>query len=308
MKKIVFIGGPTASGKTDLAVSIAQKFSGELINADSRQIYKYLDIGTNKGDIKNIKGNNYLQGIPIHLVSFLDPDKNYSVFDFKEAAVTLIEDIIVRGKLPIIVGGTGLYIDSIIKNYQLTTQQNTELRKELETKDLNELQQELITNNLNNYTRLNDSDRANKRRLVRLIEKLKPDYIINNVKSDYDSLFLYPTYNWEDLVIKIETRVDLMFKEGIVEEVKHLITLGFSKNSIALQGTGYKEVLSLLDGNISLQECINLVKISHRQYAKRQRTWFEGEGRKYNLTNVENAQQAENKVNEFYGSTNIKTR
>lgn len=306
MKKIVFIGGPTASGKTDLAVEIAKQFNGELINADSRQIYKYLDIGTNKDDITEQNGKFFIKNIPIHLVNFLNPDERYSVYDFKQAAIAQIEDIINRGRLPIIVGGTGLYIDSIIKDYPLEVNKNNELRTQLEAKNTNELQQILISEYAQEFEKLNKSDKSNPRRLVRLIEKLKSEGTqnSNNLQDkkvcNYDYIFLYPEYNVDELNQKIDKRVEQMFNEGIVEETLKVLDLGFPKDCIALQGTGYKEVIDLINKNITGKECIRLVKISHRQYAKRQRTWFEGIGRGYKLTKVENAQQAIEKVKEFY--------
>lgn len=300
MKKIVFVGGPTASGKTDLAVNLAQKFNGELINADSRQVYKYLNIGTNKGDIKLQDNQYYLQDIPIHLISFLDPDKRFSVFEFKDAAIKLIDSIIEKGKLPIIVGGTGLYIDSIIKNYQLSGAQDLEMRKELEARSLAELQEILKSKHPENYENLNSSDKSNPQRIVRLIEKLSAKSKVETIDSHYDYVLLYPEYNWEELIKKISDRVEQMFKEGLIEEVKTVLNLGFNRDSVALTGTGYKEVIAMLDGAISLQKCIELVKISHRQYAKRQKTWFEGKGRGYNLIKIENAKQAEGIVNKFY--------
>ena len=301
MKKIVFIGGPTASGKTDLAVRIAKEFNGELINADSRQIYKFLDIGTNKGGIKQIEGKNFIDDIPIHLVSFLNPDERYSVFEFKVAAINLIEEIISRKKLPIIVGGTGLYIDSIIKNYELTSATDSKIRENFENKSLGELTAFLNENFSNEFAQLNSSDRLNKRRLVRLVEKLlapTPQYKTSKL-INYDYIFLYPQYKWEDLTLKIGYRVDQMFSEGLVKEVEDVLAKGFLKSSIALQGTGYKEVMQYLASNIDLKNCIELVKISHRQYARRQRTWFEGEGRGYNLLKVKDYSEAKDLIEAF---------
>jgi tRNA dimethylallyltransferase len=299
MKKIVFIGGPTASGKTNIAVEIAKNFNGELINADSRQIYKYLDIGTNKGDIKNIDGKNYIDDIPIHLVSFLEPNIRYNVFDFKQSAINLIEDIINRGKLPIIVGGTGLYIDSIIKNYQLL-EGNTNLRADLEKMSTSELQTNLEKNFFEEFSKLNNSDKLNPRRLVRLLEKLhSPELNFSNNKIEYDYIFIYPEHNLELLLTTIENRVEQMFKNGIVSETKKVLDLGFSKDSVALQGTGYKQVIELLENKISGKKCIELVKTSHKQYAKRQITWFEGKGRNYLLKKVKSTNDAKQLVLDF---------
>jgi len=300
MKKIVFIGGPTASGKTSLAVELAKKFNGELINADSRQIYKYLDIGTNKGEIISKNDQNFIDDIPIHMIGFLNPDERYNVFEFKQEAIKLVNQIIEKGKLPIIVGGTGLYIDSIIKDYSLSGERNADLRHELEKLGVEELRNILINEHKAEFEGLNQSDKSNPQRLVRLIEKLKSPTKYSSKFNDFEYIFLYPKYDWDLLVQKINDRVEQMFKDGIIEEVQKVLSLGFSKDSAALKGTGYKEILMLLDGIINLQRCIELVKISHRQYAKRQKTWFEGKGRGYNLIKTENTEQAIEKVKEFY--------
>lgn len=298
MEKIVIIGGLTASGKTALAVKLAKKYNGELINADSRQIYKYLDIGTNKDGIITTEQGSFIDEVPIHLVSFLEPNQRYSVYDFKSDAIKHIEDILSRKKLPIIVGGTGLYIDSIIKNYKLETTSSSAPKAELESKSLLELQQIANQDHPESYLALNKSDQSNKRRLIRLIERQG----INNIskeQSQYEYLFLYPKYTWKELLVKIETRVEGMFKEGLVAETKRVLNLGFSKNSVALQGIGYKQVIEYLEGNFNSQKCIDLVKIAHRQYAKRQRTWFEGKSRNYDLNIIGNFEDAVRAVDKF---------
>lgn len=298
MKKIVFIGGPTGSGKTDIAVKIAKEVDGELINADSRQIYKLLNIGTNKGEINELNGQKYIDGVPIHLIDIISPNERFSVFQFKEMAIKQIDKILNKERVPIIVGGTGLYIDSIIKDYQPSAD-NTEFNtSELEAKTTAELQDLLIKVNPSKYESLNSSDKNNKRRLIRSI--IKKEAVLPLEDTKYEYIFLYPDYLWNLLDKRIADRVELMFKNGLVNEVKDVLKL-FPKESIALQGTGYKEVLKYLEGEIDLQECINLVKISHRQYAKRQITWFEGIGRGYKLFKVKDTEEALRAVEDFYG-------
>jgi len=322
--QFIIIGGPTSTGKTRFALNLAHRFNGELINADSRQIYKYLNIGTNKGDIKQTSTGFLIDKIPIKLISFLNPNESYSVYKFQEAAKEEIFNIKERGKLPIIVGGTGLYIDSLLKRYSLDEEVvDSKKREMLDKLDIKELQDLLKERNRNLFDNLNNSDQNNPRRLIRLIEKIEaekirinknkldPDYInlennnINTKESDNlifnrsDYLFFYPKYKWEDLKLQIEKRVEEMFKEGLVLETQNILDLGFTKDSIALQGIGYKEVISYLNKEINLEKTIELVKIGHKQYAKRQRTWFEGKGRGYNLKIIDFKDPDLNKVLEI---------
>ena len=319
-KKFFIVGGPTASGKTDFAIRLAKKHNGELINVDSRQIYKYLSIGTNVGDIdkvcdyelpitnyeKSITRNlplHTVNDVPIHLIHFLEPDIRFDVFSFKVLAEALIEDVVSRGKTPILVGGTGLYIDSLLNGYEIQetgNEQNRELRKELSLLTVSELQDILISRFSFPISRLNNSDKNNPRRLIRLIEKSemsdekreKRNEIaafprLSSLISRFHVTFYYPKYDLEELKDKIAKRVDEMFNEGLVEETKKVLELGFPKSSVALQGIGYREVIAYLDGDMTLEECKERVKISHRQYARRQRTWFEGDGRGYDLKVIE---------------------
>lgn len=279
MNKLIIVCGPTSSGKTALALKIAQESNGELVNADSRQIYKYLDIGTNKShQSSNVAPSG--DEVPIHLLSFLNPDERFSVFEFKNLAEAKIDEIFSRGKQPILVGGTGLYIDSIVKNYQPEVNiEGSAKREKLEQLSLEELQ--AIASEMHILQELNESDRQNPRRLVRLIEKGGNPKI--NQDSKYEIEMIYPNFEWEDLKTRIENRVDEMFKEGIIEETKKVLEMGFSENSVALQGIGYREVMQFLQKEISLEQCIDRVKTAHKQYAKRQITWFEGKGRGYEL-------------------------
>lgn len=286
--KIIIVAGPTSSGKTGFALKLANKLNGELINADSRQIYKYLDIGTNKGKLVTNKfGKKFLEGVPIHLIDFLEPDKRYNLFTFKREAEEKILEISKKGKTPIIVGGTGLYIDSVVKDYHDNSGlNNKETRLKLEAFSKENLQKEYLKLYKKNY--LNNSDFNNKRRLIRQIEKynLRSNSVLE--KSDLFSTkyiidFYYPVFELSELKKKIAIRVEEMFKEGLIEETQNVLKLGYAKNSIALQGIGYKEVLEYLDNKATLPETIKKVKTAHIKYAKRQITWFEGAGRNYKL-------------------------
>lgn len=288
--KVIFIVGLTATGKTKLAIETARELNGELINCDSRQVYKYLDIGTNKGEIKTIGNNKFVEDIPIKLIDFLEPNDSYSVYDFKRDAIACIKDIHSRNKVAIVVGGTGLYVDCLIKNYQLQTQANAELRSAFASLNTIELQEKLNQINPTALDKLNNSDKNNPRRLIRLIEKLSESNLDNKLTAEFDFNFDYQLffkdYNPNLLDSILDSRVEQMFKDGLIEEVKKVLDLGFSKDSVSLKSLGYKEVLMHLDNKINLRQCIDLVKIAHRQYAKRQRTWFLGEGRDYKLIKV----------------------
>lgn len=289
MNKIIVIGGLTASGKTKLGVEIAKKFNGELVNADSRQIYRYLDIGTNKDKVD----------IPIHLVDIINPDESYSVYNYQQAAFKVIDEIISKGKVPILVGGTGLYIDSVIKNYNIheSVDQNN-LRAELIEKSIDELKEIIPEEKLN---KLNNSDKNNPRRLIRIIEKQIELINFEEQKSNpkYDFLFLYPEYNWEELKIKIEKRVDQMFELGLVNETKKVLAMEYKDNDPGLQIMGYSQVIKCLKGEFDLNKAIELTKFAHKQYAKRQRTWFEGEGRGYDLIKVKSSDEKLREIENF---------
>jgi len=288
-KTVLIVGGPTSSGKTSYALKLAKELNGELINADSRQIYKYLNIGTNKGTL-NGDLEKSIDGIPIHLIDFLTPDKRFNVFEWRNAALKVIKEIQFRGNVAIIVGGTGLYIDSLIKeykfdnNYSVSTDQKS-LLKDLDTSNLIMLQNHFKQHLPSVWASLNYSDQNNLRRLQRLVEKFQeePKVLKETFETISDYVFYYPKYDWEELKQRINTRVEEMFNDGLVEETRNILKLGFDKDCLGLQIMGYKEVIRYLSEEITFDTCKELVKISHRQYARRQRTWFEGDRRKYNL-------------------------
>lgn len=284
-KKVIIVAGPTGSGKTEIALALAEKFNGELINSDSRQVYKYLNIGTNKGNISSKDNHTYIKSIPIHLINILEPNEQFNVFEFKKLAEKKIDEIITNKKLPIVVGGTGLYIDSLVRNYiQTDIESDPDLRNELNNLTLEELRERIKKED---YESLNDSDKQNPRRLIRIIEKESSNQYGELSESIYDYLILYPKYVWEELKEKLDKRVEHMFEYGLVNETKLVLKKGFSRTDPGLQVMGYKEVQDYLEEKITIDQCIDLVKIAHRQYAKRQRTWFEGIGRNYDLKKVD---------------------
>jgi tRNA dimethylallyltransferase len=305
-QKVIIVSGPTASGKTDFAIQKAKELNGELISADSRQIYKYLPITTNIGEVSysheiELEINNKTISLPvhkykeklIHLIQFVDPKDIFNVYEWKVYAEALIRDINKRGKTPIIVGGTGLYIDALIKNYNISESDEEidwEQRGRLELLELEELYE--ILNKLDGkiLRSLNESDIKNKRRLIRLIEKGgdRNKKIENRIKKlNFEFEMFYPRYNWEDLKNRIKFRVEKMFDEGIVEEIKNLLAKGYSKSEPGLKIMGASQVIDYLDGKLNLEECKLQIINAHNQYARRQRTWFEGEGRDYRLQVVD---------------------
>lgn len=286
--KLIVVAGPTASGKTSFAINLALKLDGELISADSRQIYKYLDIGTNKGitskvgEIKIEDGDLPIHeidssGINIHLLSFLEPDVNFDAFTFRKYFNEIYRYVVSTGKQPILVGGTGLYIDLIINHlkYSNVTSPDPDLRKELNSLSRTELQSRLKEISNDSYEKLNQSDRQNPRRLIRSIEKVKTNkrsHKEETIQIDSEVYFLTPEL--VELTDRLNNRVDEMFNAGLLNEVKQVLDMGYDENSVALQGIGYAQVLKMLKNEISESECIQKIKIEHRKYAKRQLTWF----------------------------------
>lgn len=277
-KKILVIGGPTAVGKTELSIDLAKRLNGEIISADSMQIYKYMDIGSAKVS----KGE--MNGVVHHLIDVVDPSINFSVVDYKEQGEKAIKEIISRGKLPIIVGGTGLYINSLTCNMNFTkAEKDEEYRKELD-KLANEHGNNYIHEMLKEIDPIsyNEIHANNRKRVIRALEvyKLtgKPFSSYNAgedfYKSEYDVYYYVLTMDREKLYERINLRVDIMMEKGLLEECIKLKEMGYTSSMQSMQGIGYKEILYYLEGNVKLQEAINMIKQGSRNYAKRQLTWF----------------------------------
>lgn len=278
MNNVIVILGPTASGKTKLSIELAKDIHGEIVSADSMQVYKYMDVGTAKPDEEE------KQGIKHYLIDEITPDREFSVAGFQQLAIKYIDDIINRGKVPIVSGGTGLYIDSLIYNIEFgDTICDWELREKLKNEAL-EKGNEYLHNKLKEI----DPEAAEKihmnnvKRVIRAIEVYtytqKPISMHQEESrknpSKYNFVIFGLKMDREKLYERINQRVDLMMEKGLIQEVKKLIEMGYDRSTIAMQGIGYKEILSYLRGEITLDEAVYVLKRDTRHYAKRQLTWF----------------------------------
>ena len=269
MDKVIVITGPTAVGKTKLSVKIAKELNTEIINSDAYQVYKGLDIATAK-----VKEEEK-EGIKHHLLDIIEPSTEFSVFDYQKITRDKITEFINNNKIPLLVGGSGLYIDSVVKNYNFN-EEKRDSKLEEETKDLTneELHQILISLNPDKAKEIHPN---NRKRVLRSIELEKSDIDKNerNKKNEpyYDSLIIFLNDDRDVLYERINNRVDQMIKEGLIEEAKYFYDNNLlSKTSKAT--IGYKELFEYFDNLISLDEAIDLIKKNSRHYAKRQMTWF----------------------------------
>lgn len=270
--KVIVICGPTASGKTGLGIELANTINGEIVSCDSMQIYKYMDIGTAKPTEDEQKLAKH------HLVDFVSPDKRYSVADFKKDASKTIEDILSRNKVPILVGGTGLYVNSLIYNIEYKEEiTDIDYRKELEKIDLDKLYNKALEIDPDAMQKISKSDR---KRITRVLEiyhstgKTKTELEADSRKElEYDYKIFVLSMDRQILYDRINKRVDLMIENGLIQEVENVLKL-FNTFPTAMQGLGYKEVVEYLDGKISKEDMIEKIKQETRRYAKRQLTWF----------------------------------
>lgn len=276
---IIALVGPTAVGKTELSIELAKRFNGEIISGDSMQVYKHMDIGTAKINRKE------MADIPHHMIDILEPDETFSAYDFKNRAQNLIDEITARGHMPIIVGGTGLYIQSLIYNYAFEDETISEAQQIKVDHTLNELDS-LSNEALHDYLVSIDKDSAdtihpnNRKRVRRAIEYyLKTKKLLSSRKKNqqytenYDTLLIGIEMSRETLYQRINKRVDIMLERGLLNEVKQLVEDGF-ETCQSMQAIGYKEMLPVIKNEASLAEATNKLKKHSRNYAKRQMTWF----------------------------------
>ncbi|MDD2469393.1 MAG: tRNA (adenosine(37)-N6)-dimethylallyltransferase MiaA [Bacilli bacterium] len=260
MNKVIVITGPTGIGKTRLSITIAKHFNGEIINADSMQIYKGLDIGTAK------ISESEKEGIPHHLFDIREIEDDYSVYDYQRDGRLILDNLNTK-KIPIIVGGTGLYIKALLYNYSFN--------KENQKYDFSHLTNEQLYDELKKYNNGIDIHINNRQRLERYLNKYMNNNTIVNDRDEllYDTIFIGLTTDRDTLYNIINKRVDKMIANGLIDEVKAIYDRGIRSKSI-MTGIGYKELYQYFDGEISLEDAISIIKQNSRRYAKRQYTWF----------------------------------
>jgi tRNA dimethylallyltransferase len=286
-QKLVAIVGPTAVGKTDISVEVAANLDGEIISADSMQVYRGMDIGTakiQKHEMVSING----KAIPHHLLDILEPDESFSVADFQALARELIQKINERGKIPLLVGGTGLYVNAVIDPYNFTPQETDyDLREKLYAEGKcygNEyLHQKLLSLDAETGKKLHPNDL---RRIVRALEIYyqtgKPLSLIqkeHNCRIPYDLVMVGLYCDRDILYERINKRVDQMIEKGLIEEVQGLLKKGYSPKLNSMQGLGYRQIAAYLTGLLTKEEAIELLKRETRRFAKRQFTWFKRDKR-----------------------------
>lgn len=279
-KPLIVIAGPTACGKTDISIDLAEKVGGEIISGDSMQVYKYMDIGTAKATKEEMRG------IPHYLVDELYPDEEYNVMLFQQKAKQYMEGIYSRGHIPIIVGGTGFYINALVYDNDFSEEEESEIRKELYAVAENEGAERL-------HAMLAEVDpeyaanihHNNVKRVARALEyyRLTGEKMSEHNKNakeketPYNLAFFVLNMDREKLYERINLRVDIMMNNGLEQEVRKLIEMGYSPELVSMQGLGYKEFIPYFNGEISLEQVVDDIKKYTRRFAKRQLTWFRGQ-------------------------------
>ena len=278
-EKIICVVGPTACGKTKLGVLLAKRYDGEVVSADSMQIYKGMTIGTAAPTAEE------MEGVPHHMIAVADPAEQWSAARYARAAVPIVDDILRRGKRPILVGGTGLWLDAVVQGRTFAGGHaggavRRELQAQLAREGIGPLLEELRQVDPESAARLHPADT---KRILRALEVyLETGETISahnaatrQLPPRYDAVWIGLQFaDRADMKALIDRRVDKMAEEGLLEEVQALLAMGLPRNATAMQAIGYKEFLGVLDGTLTEQEALELVKLRSRQYAKRQLTWL----------------------------------
>ena len=276
-EKVIVICGPTASGKTALSIELAKKINGEIVSCDSMQIYKEMDIGTAKPTKEE------MQGIKHYMLDIISPDERYSVADYKKQAKEAIKEILSKGKVPIVVGGTGLYVDSLIyeidyPEIEFDEKYRKELEQEVEEKGLNTLYEKAKEIDEEAIKKISPND---KKRILRILEiyhatgknKTEQEKESRKNKPEFDYKVFALNMERSKLYERINKRVDIMIENGLIEEVENVYKK-YNEFPTAMQGLGYKEVVQYLEKRLTKEEMIEKIKQETRRYAKRQLTWF----------------------------------
>ncbi len=280
-QKLVILTGPTAVGKSKLSIELAKRIGGEIISADSMQVYKYMNIGTDK--ISKEK----MGGVPHHLIDFLEPTQDFNVFMFQKLVKEKISEIAERGNVPILVGGTGFYIQAVLYDIDFTeTDENDEYRIALEKRAEDEgthvLFEELKQVDPESAEIIHEN---NVKRVIRALEYYKKtgkpisehNKEQHEKSSPYDFRYFVLTDDRKTLYSRIDKRVDQMMEDGLLEEVKSLEKLNIPRTATSMQSLGYREIIGYLDGDYDLERAVYLIKLNTRHFAKRQLTWFRRE-------------------------------
>ena len=305
-KRMITILGPTASGKTPLAAALAEKVGGEIISADSRQVYRRMDIGTGKdlGDYI-LKIKDEIVKIPYHLIDICEPGTKYNLFQYKQDFYDAYQDICRRGVVPILCGGTGLYIEAVLKGYKLSpVPQNPELRQRLESKSLEELTEMLVElkekngSNMHNKTDVDSCQRAIRAIEIETYNLEHP--MPRRELPPVDSLIVGVHIDREQRREKISRRLKARLEEGMIDEVKALLAEGIPSEDLLYYGLEYKFVTEYIIGNTTYDEMFQHLEIAIHQFAKRQMTWFRGmERRGFKIHWIDAMQPMDDKVKEI---------
>ena len=280
-KPLIILTGPTSVGKTALSIALAKAVNGEIISADSMQVYKHMDIGTAKIKPKE------MNGIPHHLIDEFEPDEEFNVVRFQQLTKAYMEEIYAKNKIPILVGGTGFYIQAVLNDIDFTENETDYTYRSY----LEQLVQEKGEQYLHDMLLKVDPESAesihpnNSKKVIRALEyvKLTGDKISEHneeqrkKESPYSFCYFVLNKDRAKLYETINYRVDLMIQEGLVEEVKDLAARGYTRDLVSMQGLGYKEILAFLDNECTLEEAVEILKRDTRHFAKRQLTWFKRE-------------------------------
>ena len=277
--KIACIAGPTACGKTTLGVLLAQRFCGEVVSVDSMQIYRGMTVGTAAPTAEE------MQGVPHHMIAVADPAEQWSAAEYVSRATPVVDDILARGKLPVLVGGTGLWMDALIRGHGFAKGHaggaiRRELEARLEREGIAPLLEELRQVDPESAERLHPADTKRILRALEVYRETGSTISAHNaatrmIPPRYDAIWIGLQFaDRADMKALIDRRVDKMVQEGLLDEVRALLAMGLPRNATAMQAIGYKEFLGVLDGALTEPEAIELVKLRSRQYAKRQLTWL----------------------------------